>query len=86
MTYQLRRLRLHGLIQRVPKTNRYRATSFGLRAAFLLSRTDLRLLRPAMSLDGSKPCSPPGMRSPARSLRKLDRAFDLFLQDTHLVA
>jgi hypothetical protein len=33
MTYQLRRLRLHGLIERIPKTHRYRMTSFGIRVA-----------------------------------------------------
>jgi hypothetical protein len=32
-TYQLRRLRLHGLIQRVPKSFRYRVTDLGLRVA-----------------------------------------------------
>src|SRR5439155_16273133 len=33
MTYQLRRLRLHGLIERLPNSFRYRVTEFGLRAA-----------------------------------------------------
>lgn len=33
MTYQLRRLRLHGLIERIPKTHRYRLTDFGFRVA-----------------------------------------------------
>ena len=31
MSYQLRRLRLHGLIVRQPKSHRYEVTSFGLR-------------------------------------------------------
>jgi DNA-binding HxlR family transcriptional regulator len=31
ITYQLRRLRLHGLIERVPQSFRYRVTDFGLR-------------------------------------------------------
>src|SRR6202043_2693163 len=30
MTYDLRRLRLHGFIQRVPRTHRYQVTEFGL--------------------------------------------------------
>ena len=30
MTYHLRRLRLHGLIERLPKTHRYRVTEAGL--------------------------------------------------------
>src|SRR5262245_24265553 len=32
ITYQLRRLRLHGLIERLPGSFRYRVTSFGSRA------------------------------------------------------
>jgi hypothetical protein len=38
MTYDLRRLRLHGLISRIPKSHRYKPTAFGLRAAMFLSR------------------------------------------------
>ena len=33
MSYELRRLRLHGLIERLPKTHRYRLTDEGLRTA-----------------------------------------------------
>lgn len=39
MTYQLRRLRLHGLIERIPKTHRYRSTDFGFRVAVFCTRT-----------------------------------------------
>ena len=46
MTYDLRRLRLHGLIARVPHSFRYTLTPEGLRLAFGLSRIVLRLLRP----------------------------------------
>lgn len=47
MTYDLRRLRLKGLIRRVPRTHRYLLTPFGLRAAFFHSKVHLRILRPA---------------------------------------
>jgi hypothetical protein len=50
MTYDLRRLRLHGLIHRIDRTNRYRITSDGLRVAVFFSRTWARLLRPGLSL------------------------------------
>jgi hypothetical protein len=50
MTYQLRRLRLHGLIERVPKTHRYRVTPLGLRAALFFTRTDTRVLRTGLSI------------------------------------
>jgi hypothetical protein len=47
MTYDLRRLRLHGLmIERMPRTHRYTLTSFGLRVAFFCSKVYLRILRP----------------------------------------
>jgi hypothetical protein len=49
MTYDLRRLRLHGLIQRVPKSHRYEVTPTGLRVALFLSRTCDRLLRPKLA-------------------------------------
>jgi hypothetical protein len=50
MTYDLRRLRLHGLIERIPKTHRYKPTSFGLRAAIFLARLYGRALRPGLAL------------------------------------
>jgi len=50
MTYQLRRLRLHGLIQRIPKTHRYRLTDFGFRVAVFCTRTYARILRPGLGL------------------------------------
>src|SRR5713226_9692326 len=48
MTYQLRRLRLHGMIERIPKSHRYRVTDLGLRAAWFFTRTYSRILRPAL--------------------------------------
>ena len=46
MTYDLRRLRLKGLIHRIPGTHRYTATTYGLKVAFFYSKLYLRLLRP----------------------------------------
>src|SRR5436853_5599447 len=46
MTYDLRRLRLKGLIHRIPGTHRYTATTYGLRTAFFYSKIYLRILRP----------------------------------------
>lgn len=45
MSYHLRRLRLHGLIQRIPKTHRYRLTDFGLRTAVFCTRAYARIFR-----------------------------------------
>jgi hypothetical protein len=36
MTCDLRRLRLHGMIERIPKAHRYRVTEFEQRAALFL--------------------------------------------------
>jgi hypothetical protein len=49
MTYHLRRLRLHGLIVRVPGHHRYQVTDRGLRIALFFTRTYARLLRPGLS-------------------------------------
>jgi hypothetical protein len=50
MTYDLRRLRLKGLIFRPPRTNRYFVTPYGWKVARLFSRLEARVFRPAMSM------------------------------------
>ena len=49
MSYDLRRLRLHGVLERIPQTQRYRLTPFGLKTALFYSRVYQRLLRPGLS-------------------------------------
>lgn len=49
MTYQLRRLRLHSIIERIPHSHRYRVTDFGLRTALFFTRTYTRILRPGLA-------------------------------------
>ena len=49
-SYDLARLRLNGLITRIPTTNRYHLTADGLRFAIFYTKLHDRLLRP---------CSPP---------------------------
>jgi hypothetical protein len=49
MTYHLRRLRLHGLIQRIPNTHRYQVTDFGWWVALFFTRTYARLIRPGLA-------------------------------------
>jgi hypothetical protein len=74
MTFQLRRLRLHGLIERIPKTHRYRLTDFGFRVAVFCTRTYARILRPGLGLVlpamSSLPC-------------RLRRSFDRLEQEIH---
>jgi hypothetical protein len=45
MTYDLRRLRLHGLIERLPKSHRYRLTKKGIITALFFTRSYARVLR-----------------------------------------
>ena len=54
MTYDLRRLRLRGLIERIPHSQRYRLTAEGLCLALAYHRTQARVLGPVLSatLDG----------------------------------
>jgi DNA-binding HxlR family transcriptional regulator len=49
MSYDLRRLRLHGLIERIPGTHRYSLTTLGLRTALFCSRIFTRAIRPGLS-------------------------------------
>lgn len=69
ISYQLRRLRLRGIISRIPNTNRYCVTDIGLRTALFFARTRSRLLRPGLSI-----VLPPAsrLRSLAGSHRRLD--------------
>ena len=60
MSYDLRRLRLHGLIARLPGTHRYTVTDHGLRIAIFLTRVHTRLVRPGLAelLDDHSPPTP----------------------------
>ena len=80
MTYDLRRLRLHGLIERVPHSHRYRLTSLGARMAVLYVRVYARGFRTAASLPTS------GTHRGPHTLERLDAALTKFLQEVRLVA
>jgi hypothetical protein len=58
LTYDLRRLRVHGIIERIPHSHRYQLTSDGLRVALFFSRTYARLLRPKLAeiMPAAPPC------------------------------
>jgi hypothetical protein len=49
MSYHLRRLRLHGLIERIAKTHRYRVTDQGWRTVLFCTRCYNRILRPGLA-------------------------------------
>ncbi len=74
MTYQLRRLRLHGLIERQPATHRYHVTSRGLRVSLFFTRSYARLIRPALGQVIAVPL--PEETRLQQAFRHVDRAFD----------
>ena len=84
MTYDLRRLRLHGMIERIPKTHRYRVTGFGFRAALFFTRTHARLYRPGLA--EVLPNAPPGDSQLQRHLAKIDAEIDRRVSQARLAA
>lgn len=84
MTYHLRRLRLHGLIQRIPKMHRYRLTDSGWRTALFATRVHNRLLRPGLAQ-----IIPPEAQDDStlrRCFDDLDHAIDQWIEDCKLAA
>ena len=61
MTYDLRRLRLTGLIRRLPHTNRYVLTADGIRIAVFYTKVYNRLLVPLTA--ANQPQAPPELRA-----------------------
>ena len=77
MSYDLRRLRLHGLIERIPKSHRYRLTKTGLGVAMFYQRTYSRLLRPALSIiDGGLAGD---NSAQAKALQRIQHAMDNYI-------
>ena len=79
MSYDLRRLRLHGLIQRLPHSNRYFLTGEGIRLAVFYSKLQNRLLRPLLAAD-----QPPAPLDVRRALATLERAVTDYAQHARL--
>jgi hypothetical protein len=79
MTYDLGRLAGHGLIERLPRSHRYRLTADGLRqAAFLTALAD-RVLDPGLAR--CRAAVPPG-----RPWQAFDRSLGALLRRAHLAA
>ena len=78
MSYDLRRLRLHGLIERIAKTHRYRLTGQGLAVVHFYHRTYAHLIRPALSAFAAPA---PTTNSPEeRSLQRFHCEIDRFIR------
>jgi hypothetical protein len=84
MTYDLRRLRLKGLIHRIPKTHRYTVTSYGLKVAFFSAKLYLRILRPEWP--AMLPTTDPLPRPLRAALDSLDAAIRTIHEEAVLAA
>jgi hypothetical protein len=84
MSYDLRRLRGHELIVRIPGSHRYRVTDTGLHHAMLLTRIHTRLLQPGLAaLTDPDPPLPTPLRAAARNYQ---RALNQLTQKAGLAA
>ena len=79
MSYHLRRLRLHGLIQRVPHKNTYTLTPDGIRVAVFYTKLRDRLLTPLLEAD-----KPPAKAEIRQALKTLENAVGDYIQAARL--
>jgi hypothetical protein len=79
MTYDLRRLRLAGLIQRIGHTHRYVLTPDGIKVAVFYTKLHNRLLRPLLA--AGQPQAPPELRA---ALRTIDQHVDAYITHARL--
>ena len=77
MTYDLRRLRRKGFIQRIPRTQRYQLTAEGRRLAVFLTKTYTRIVNPSLAeLDPALPADIAQRTPLAQAWRAFERAID----------
>jgi len=81
-TYDLRRLRLKGLIERIPPTHRYQLTELGAKVATFLTKLYERLFRPGLAAALPLPACPSEL---AQALDTLATLIDRQLQEAALV-
>jgi hypothetical protein len=84
ITYDLRRLRVHGMIERIPRTHRYTITADGIRTALFLTRLSQRFLIPGMAhVTGPSPPAASALRAASRAY---EAAIDDLVRDARLAA
>jgi hypothetical protein len=84
MTYDLRRLRLHGLIRRIPRTHRYQVTQDGFRYALFFTRVHDRLLRPGLLV--LRPDASHRQPDLQDAFARVDAAIDTFIEQEKLAS
>ena len=77
MTYDLRRLRRKGFIQRIPRTQRYELTREGRRLAVFFTKTYTRIVNPSLAeLDPQLPHQIAQRETLATTWRAFEHALD----------
>jgi hypothetical protein len=79
MTYDLRRLRLHRLIARFPRSRTYMLTPDGLRVALFYTKVHDRILTPLLAAD-----QPPAPLPLRRALHVIDATVDSYIDHARL--
>ena len=85
MTYDLRRLRLHGLIERIPHSHRYRVTQKGMKISVFYTKVYSRVLRGGLSqlFDG---LDTQGDRKMVAAINNVETAIEEHIQCAKLAA
>ena len=82
MTYDLRRLRLKGLLERIGRSHRYRLTALGIRVVTFFTRLHVRIFRPGLA------ATIPNQTQPSPLAQALDRVVEIiqsWIDDAFLV-
>jgi hypothetical protein len=81
MSYDLRRLRLKGIIWRIPNSYRYQLTTYGRKVALLFTKLDARIFRQVLAaIDTSQPVPLPL----AAALEQVEHAVAELVNHAHL--
>ena len=81
MSYDLRRLRMKGLITRLPRSNTYVLTADGQRVAIFYTKLHNRLLRPLAAAN-----DPPAPLPLRQALRVIDRHVADYITEARMIA
>jgi hypothetical protein len=85
MTYDLRRLRLHGIIVRDSGSHRYHVTRQGVRICLFMTKVHHRVIRAGFSqlMDG---CPKASRRPVTAAIKQLDHAIDQLVSEAKIAA
>jgi hypothetical protein len=81
LSYDLRRLRLKGMIWRIPHSQRYLLTPYGLKVALFFTRLHARVFRPGFAAMDPAATIPSPL---AKALTEVEREIENLIQDANL--